>query len=408
MNMIPKILAPVVVVGLGIGVFALLHASKPEPEKKQEAPRALSVYVEEVRQADVALQVDSQGTVRPRTNIDIVSQVGGRITAVSPEFTEGGLVVPGISLISIDDRDYRLAVDQAEAIVAEAEVGVLTATADSNVARKQLRDELKASALALKKPQLAQARARLKAARANLELAKLSLERTRIALPFTGRIASTQVNVGQYVTPGTRLGKAFATDVVEVRLPLNDSQLASIGLPIGYIAGEKGGLGVELEAQVAGVSQHWRGHLVRLDAAIDSETRMLYGIVEVHDPYGTNVSDHGMPLAVGLYVNAMVVGRNINDAYMISRQALRAGNQVFVVDSDGKLEIREVEVTHSTDRDAVIANGLSIGDEVITSSIRNPIRGMSLQTLYRESGEPSAMARQDSPEVDLASELTGG
>ena len=61
-------------------------------------------------------------------------------------------------------------------------------------------------------------------------------------MPFHGRVMSTAVDVGQYVTPGTTLGRAFGHDVVEIRLPLNDSQLASLGLPIGYIAPENGAL----------------------------------------------------------------------------------------------------------------------------------------------------------------------
>lgn len=405
----PEIVAPLVVIGLGIGVYALLHVAKPEPEKKTQPPRALSVFVESVELTDMALKVNSQGTVRPRTEIDIVSQVGGRITAVSPEFTEGGVVEPGVSLITIEPIDYQLALSQAEARVAEAEVGVQQAVADADVARKQLRNQSAVSDLALKKPQVARAKAQLKAANADLELARLNLSRTRISLPFTGRITSTLVDVGQYIMPGMSLGHAFATDVVEIRLPLTDSQLASLGLPIGYIAPENQGAIVDFHATVAGREQHWTGQLVRLDAAIDSETRMLYGIAEVIDPYGSNVSQHNMPLAVGLYVNAIIAGREVNDAYVISRQALRAGDQVYVVDDSGHLDIREVEVTHSSFRDAVIASGLIQGERVIISSIRNPIQGMVLEAMYRATDEPVVLAKTEDAETEkFPAELTGG
>lgn len=409
MNKIPKIVAPFVVIGLGIGVYALLHVAKPEPEKKQQPPRALSVFVESVKRTDVALKVNSHGTVRPRTEIDIVSQVGGRITAVSPEFTEGGIVEPGVWLITIETTDYQLAVSQAEARVAEAEVGVQQALADADVARKQLRNQSDVSDLALKKPQLARASAQLKAANANLQLAQLNLARTRISLPFTGRMTSTNVDVGQYIIPGTPLGHAFATDVVEIRLPLTDSQLASLGLPIGYIAPKNRGASVDFHATVAGREQHWTGQLVRLDAAIDSDTRMLYGIAEVIDPYGANVSQYKMPLAVGLYVNAIIAGRDVKAAYLISRQALRAGNQVYVVNDSGHLDIREVEVTHSSFEDAVIASGLSQGDRVIISSIRNPIQGMVLEALYRTPDEPAVLAkRADTETKSFRVERSGG
>ena len=69
-------------------------------------------------------------------------------------------------------------------------------------------------------------------------------------LPFDGRVASTAVHVGEYVSVGTPLGRVFATDRVEVRLPLNDQQLAALGLPIGFAAGEHGPR-VQLSADVA-------------------------------------------------------------------------------------------------------------------------------------------------------------
>jgi hypothetical protein len=67
------------------------------------------------------------------------------------------------------------------------------------------------------------------------------------------------------------IGRAFGTDTVEIRLPLNDGQLASLGLPIGYTAAESAGLPVALRAQVAGVVQQWQGTLVRLDASISPQ-----------------------------------------------------------------------------------------------------------------------------------------
>ena len=188
------------------------------------------------------------------------------------------------------------------------------------------------------------------------------------------------VDVGQYVTPGMPLGSAFATDVVEVRVPLTDAQLASLGLPIGYIA-EDGGVPVELSAIVAGRKQVWNGELKRLDASIEPTTRMIYGIAEVRDPYGSNASQLGMPLAVGLYVNAEIRGQEMVDVAVIPRDALRAGQQVYVVNDEGRLEVRDVQVAHSDRELAVISEGVAPGEQVVVSSIRNPIAGMVLQPL---------------------------
>lgn len=383
------------VIALGVGGYSLLQLSKPGPEKKEKIVRALSVFVEPAQRTSAILAVHAEGEVRARTEIDLVSQVGGRVVAVSAEFTEGGRVEPDNTLVAIEDSDYKLALTQAEVRVAEAEFGLQQALAAADVARKQLRNDTDASPLALKRPQVAEANARLKAAKADLEQARLNLSRTKISLPFNGRFTKTLVDVGQYITPGTRLGKAFATDIVEIRLAFADSQLASLDLPMGYVASEGQGRNVSLSTKVAGKEHHWEARLVRLDASINSRTRMLYGMAEIIDPYGENVCEHQIPLAVGLYVKAEIEGRQVDDAYLIRRQALRAGNLVYIVSDTGQLEVRDVGVVHSSPKNAVISSGLSQGEQVIVSSIRNPIQGMALTAMVSENRVSEKMAPEE-------------
>jgi len=388
MSRILKIVAPVAIVAVGLGTYGLLHQFKPEPQRSDEAPRPISARVVPVKQEPVSLKVTTQGEIRARTAIDVVSQVGGKIVWVSPEFTEGGIVEPEAALLKIEDTDYRLALSQAEARVAEAQVRVEQSLADADVARKQLRNQSNPSDLALKKPQVAEAAARFKAAEADLQQAQLNLRRTDISLPFAGRLMSTRVHLGQYVAPGSIIGRAFGTEVVETRLSLDNSQLAALGLPIGYTAPDGQGLPVILKAEVAGKNHQWRGHLVRLDASIDPGTRMLYGIAEIMDPYGRNVSDQGMPLAVGLFVTATIEGRSIPSAHVIPRSALRAGDLVYLVNDAQRLEIRTVEVLHANQLQAVIGQGLAAGERAIVSPIRNPVEGMALKAMESTSTAP--------------------
>jgi RND family efflux transporter MFP subunit len=381
-----KIIAPLAVIAISAGAYVLLQISRPEPEKNEEGPRPTKVYTTSVQQHSTTLEVITQGEVRSRTEIDLVSQVGGRVVSVSPEFVEGGRVRPGEALLQIEDTDYRLALSQAKAQLAEAELAVQQALADQDVARKQLRNDPTASDLALKKPQVTRARAQREAARAGLEQAQLDLQRTSITLPFEGRVASTLVHIGQFIAPGTVLGKVFGTELVEIRLPLNNAQLASLGLPIGYIAETGEGLPVSLSALVAGQRQQWQGSLVRLDASVDPDTRMLYAIAEVADPYGKAVSATGMPLAVGLFVEARIQGRHMDNAMSIPGSALRAGNTVFLINSESLLEIRNISVAHATPNMVVVADGLKPGELVVTSAIRNPVPGMAVTAIKREEG----------------------
>jgi RND family efflux transporter MFP subunit len=376
-----KLTGPVLVIGLGVAGVMLLSATAPEPLTEEAAPRPVTVYTHLAERSDTVLDVQTQGEVRARTAIDLVAQVSGRVTSVSPEYIEGGHFDAETVLLTIDDSDYQLALREAEAAVAASELSVEQALADADVARKQLRDLPNASDLSLKKPQIAEARARREAARAGLALARRNLERTKIRLPFDGRVASTNVHIGEVIAAGTSLGQVFSTDRVEVRLALSDSQLAALGLPIGYAASGDEAPIVRFSAEVAGATQRWEGRLTRIDAAIDPETRLIYATAAVDDPYGASRSEQGMPLAVGLFVQAEIRGRTLTGAVQIPAKGLRPGNKLYVVDSSGLLDIRDAKVEYLNAEHAVLSGGLRPGERLVVSALRNPISGMALATI---------------------------
>jgi RND family efflux transporter MFP subunit len=382
MKLIIKILLPLLVIAAGVGIAYLLEKSKPEPEKKQDVSQVPSIFVAPVEQRDAQLTVSTQGDVRAVTEVDLVSQLSGRIKAVSPEFIEGGHFRAGDPLLWIENEDYRLAVKRAQALLAEANVRVKQTRADAEVARVQLVNTRNPSALALKKPQLAEAKANLQAAQADVELARLNLKRTQISLPFAGRIKSINANIGQYVTVGSRLGRAFATGRVKLRLPLTDHQLAHLGLSPGFIATKSNAPVVDISAEVAGKLLHWQGKLTRIDAFYDQQSRLLYALAEVEKPYDQDL--YPIPLVVGLFVNVDIDGRKVKNALIIPRAALRAGNLVYRVNDKNRLDIIDVEVAFKSPEMVIVKGALQKGDKVVVSAVRNPIQGMEVHTMQEQ------------------------
>jgi RND family efflux transporter MFP subunit len=375
---------PVGVGVAGIAIYGLLQVSKPQPAPSVQPPRPISVEVVPAVRTTTRPTVVAFGEVRPGVRTQLVAQVGGKITAVAPAFIEGGQFEPGNILLTIEDTDYRAAVDERQARVAAAQVDLEQALADADVARKQLAGQKSPSPLALKKPQVARAESALKAAETAVALAVTNLERTRISLPFAGRVESQAADLGQYVNAGKVLGSVFGTDIAEVRLALTTSQLSALGIPIGFDGGETGGLPTTLSASLGGDVHRWQGSLTRLDAAIDPTTRTVYGTVQVEDPYGMAQSTSGMPMAVGLYVDAEIEGRLVADGIQIAAEGLRAGDMIFVLDGEGLLDVRQVEVIHRSRHSALLASGVEAGEQVIVSAIRNPVRGMRLEAMDTE------------------------
>ena len=117
-------------------------------------------------------------------------------------------------MLALEDNDYQFALLRAKAKVAEAEQYLALEKGKVRQAQREWKDlgNEEANQLFLRKPQMASAAAALSAAKAGLDEAQLNLIRTRIYAPFQGRIANKQVDVGQYITPGTVIAKVYSTD----------------------------------------------------------------------------------------------------------------------------------------------------------------------------------------------------
>jgi len=237
----------------------------------------------------------------------------GRIVGISESFAEGAEFDPGEALIKIDDTNYKLAVIRAKARVAEAMVAVQRELANAKIKAEHWLDKRNSgepSPYALNKPQVLEAEAKLLAAEADLKEARLNVARTEINAPFLGRVSEKSVGIGQYVTAGTALGRVFSTDIVEIRLPLTDGQLAELNLPIGFMTDGYNAPVVRFTAHVGNQEHTWTGRIVRTNASVDSQTRMVYAIDEVEDPYGIG-SDAGAPIAVTSTIPAAVDGMEV-------------------------------------------------------------------------------------------------
>ena len=175
--------------------------------------------------------VDVTGTINARSYVELVPEVSGRVVEVSPSLRAGGSFTFGEVLIGIDERDFRLAVEQANAEVASAESNLLLqqtegAVASSNYALLHSGDSV--PALVAREPQIGQARAQLLSARARAAAAELDLSRTKISLPFAGRVTSSTAEVGQMLSRGQSFGRVFALDALEVNVPIGQTELLNL------------------------------------------------------------------------------------------------------------------------------------------------------------------------------------
>lgn len=380
--MLRKIVTVVATVGVLFGGFVLIGlmgAARPKVERRAPEIIPPTVFFVVAESKPVTLDVFAQGEVKPRTDIMLTAQVSGRVLSTGPGFVDGGAFEKNDLLLKIEDADYRVQVAGARARLAQAEQALRREEAESRLAQKEY-DELGKSGapsdLALRRPQLAQARAQYDSAKADLGAAELNLDRTNIRAPFRGRVRTRAVGEGQFVGPGAQLGRIFSTDVAEVRLILTDNDLGKLGLPFGFVeTPERPGPAVELRGAIANQNHVWKGRIRRTDGAIDPTTRQVAAVAVVDDPYGAGAAEAGAPLAVGLYVDARIVGRALDSAIRIPRSALHGRDEVYVVGKGDVLEKRIVAVASAERESVVVTAGLSPGDRVVTSPLRGAQAG---------------------------------
>ncbi len=372
-------IGPILVILIGSFFAFIISVSSPKPKKGIELPKPTPVFYEVVTKKNITLKIFTNGEVKPLNEINLISQVSGQIVEAADEFVDGGIIKAGSPLVWIDDRDYKLAVISAESRVAQASKLLEREIAESELAKNDW-EELglgEASPLTLRIPQLKEAEAAEKAALADLEKAKLNLERTIVKLPFQGIIREKKTGVGQFVGAGSILATAFSTEEVLIALPLTDTELSYLGLPLAYeeekpFTGPK----VKFLSSVSNKTFEWEGRIVRTAGSIDPPTRLVYVYAEVINPY-----QQSPPLAIGMFVDAIINGKTIKDGYLVPNSAINNNSNIYAIDKNDNLEIREIEIL-GTDRDYVIIKGeINEGERVVVSPLNNAKTGMSLKPI---------------------------
>ena len=393
-----------------LGLAGLAVAMKmftPEPERrKPPVPPAMSVEVLAIEARNYQVMVESYGTVQPRTESTLLAQISGQVMSISPNLREGGFFEADEVLLTIDQRDYVANVEIAKATLIDARQNLAEEQARSNQASadwERLGNQGPAPDLVLRKPQLSAAKARVSSAQSQLDKAQLNLERTRIRAPFAGRILTKGVDVGQVVNANSMLAEVYASDYVEVRLPLRDKDLPFVDLPERYRANDSA---QPYEGPVTLYSSlikdtGWEGRIVRTESAIDAVARQLHCVAQIDDPFGAAAEGRNPP-KIGEYVTARIAGRVIADAVVVPTKAIYQSTYAYVVEDD-RLQQRTVNIAWQNDSEAIIDSGLEAGDQLIVT----PLGQVTSGTPVRISGADTQSESETTESKRAAAKKTG-
>jgi RND family efflux transporter MFP subunit len=347
-----KLLLPFVVLSIAVAIAMIMLGSRSDIPRRPIEVAVPVVSVLDVEPGPVAITVSSQGTARARREIDLVSEVSGRVVWVSSELVEGSQVKQGTVLLRIDPIDYEVAVSEAKAAIAGAEFSLA---------------EVKA---VLKRAAIDEAEARLMASRDRLRQAEMDLANTAITAPFDAVIDSQGADLGQYISMGSAVMHLLGVEAAEIRLPI----LAS-DMPFLHYGQQPDGSWPEAQftASFGELEYAWTGRLLRLEDRIDEQTRVFYLVAEVPTPY--DVALHGRALPLGLFLAADIQALSIPNAVSVPRSALHGQDNVYLVEN-GSLVKRPVKVVRRDGDRVIVGNGLSEGEQVVLSRLDLMVAGM--------------------------------
>jgi RND family efflux transporter MFP subunit len=372
---------------IGIPALAIVAALamtglRQEPPKKDRVELDPLVETVTLDATTATFEIRSQGNVRPRTETILSAEVSGTITSISPKFVAGGVFEANEILMRIDPTNYKVAVDQAQALVAQRQI-------EYDGAKKLKSQGYRAES------EYASAVAALATANAEQVRARRNLERTYIRLPYEGIVRAKESDLGQFVNPGTRLGVAFATDYAEVRLPLTDLDLAFVRLPGAKDISGSGGVDgpeIVLSAIQKGQAAEWPAKIVRTEGVVDEKSRVTYAVARVEDPY--RLHSEGSALPMGTFVSARISSMPVSDAFRVRNAAIRGADSMLFIDEGNTVSIRSVDILR-TDSEFAYFRGAEVGERVITSALETPIEGMSVRTETETGDEPARLATAD-------------
>lgn len=362
------------IIGFAAGCVALLWITKPEAGKKDDVTSLPIVEVLPVTVRSETFDIPSQGIVKANRRTMLASEVAGKIEKVDALFEIGSIIKEGTTLVQVESSNYVAAIAQAKSTVADAESALASEKARADQAGRDWRklgSGGSPSDLVLRKPQLASAEARVESTKANLQKAERDLEQTAIKAPFDAVIASTSTEVGSYLSPGATVAELFETEPYEVHLPLSVDELSFLRSDAeGKLVGE-----VSLTAAASGITRTWPGKVIRTSGEIDRTTRSLNLIVEI----GKSSSNEGIVMRPGLFIEAAIKGREIQNVAAIPFRAFLDLDRVVTVDPDNKLRFRNVSVLHREGNTVFVAEGLSPGERVCLTELPDMVEGMSVE-----------------------------
>ena len=446
-----KTIIPILVL-VGTGLLGKYFMETGPEAKKRPFVRSLPIVeVMPLKAEPYTVYIKASGIVTAGTQSDVVSEVAGRIVNISDNFKEGSYFEKDEVLLEIDKSNYLSNVEIAKSDVAvnKASLVQLAAEQKSNLSSVKLakqnlsigykeltrlralykKNTISRSALETEEQRINQLQqtvqnlegsqstfasrksaiqARINASQSKVKQEELKLTRATIKAPYAGRVLTKKVDIGQYVSTGSTLAETYATDFVNVELPLSLNQYELLGIPGAFINTkiDTANLPTVTLTNTDSLRQDsWKGQVVRTGAALDAQSRQINVIVRVDNPYQAREGLNS-PIRIGQYLQANIKGKTFEGVYILPPVSVIYNREVRLL-KDGKIKIVPVNVVwNSTDATIVSSKEIIEGEQLILTNLTQAVNGMEVLTVEEQISQNKTKAKNRKARANKQKEQT--
>ncbi|GIU50878.1 acriflavin resistance protein [Shewanella sairae] len=418
---------PALAVGFVVLILVVKLRSHPPLELQSEPSKLVEVTT--LKQVPVIAQVDAFGRVSPKTQWQLLPEVGGRVVYKHPDLAVGKILAKDTLLLSIDPLDYQIRLSQAQAdrkalegqlagkalqlknlqlsleiennrydlvksdlkrketlrkqnLISQSE---LDGERQNLLAQQQKLQELDNS-LNLMPNETDILKAQLQQAIAREQEALSQLTKTEIRLPFEGRVAEVNVEASQVVSPQQILARINGIETMEVEAQVSLGDVMTLMKTVNQPQAEKGqlpraealGLTAEITLKGATYSFNWPAAINRIGETVDPTLATVSVVLQVEQEYRELKIGQSPPLVNGMFVSARIKGGERN-YWMVAERALH-GDKLYIMNQDNRLQVIDVQVLFRQEGQAAVQGALVEGMQLVLTDLIPAVNGMALRT----------------------------
>ncbi|KYH03407.1 RND transporter [Bradyrhizobium sp. DOA1] len=356
------LLGILVLAATGYGLWVeLLGSVKPVEAAAQSASSQSAVKIPvtsfEVKKSDFPVHIYGLGVVSPFKTVTVRSRVDGQITKVF--FKQGQMVKEGDPLLQIDQRPFTAALEQAVAKKAQDEASLrndqLNLERFQKLAKQQFETQQN---LDTQQALVDQMTAQVKGDQAAIDNAQTNLGYTSIKAPISGRMGFRLVDPGNIVHAADTTGIVTIAQLQPIAVQFTEPEDQLQAIAKAFEAGE-----VPVEALSSdGARTLSHGRLAIMDNSVNQSTGTI-GLKARFD-------NKDNALWPGLSVNTRMLVDTLRQVVVVPQDGVQHGPSglfAYVIGDNGKVSSRPIKVGESGDANAVVAQGLNVGDRIVVA-----------------------------------------